>query len=85
MAVAVIVAAEEKATVTVVAAMVTAMAGVAALAAKETATAAATTVTIGGPVEKMCFFQMAPTPPLSVLICSTRYQYDILKVWLRKK
>jgi hypothetical protein len=39
---------------------------------------------IGGPVEKMCFFQMAPTPPLSVSICSTRCQYDILKVWLKK-
>jgi hypothetical protein len=39
---------------------------------------------LGGPVEKMCFFQMAPTPPLSVSICSTRCQYDILKVWLKK-
>ena len=41
-------------------------------------------VELGGPVEKMCFFQMAPTPPLSVSICSTRCQYDILKVWLKK-
>jgi hypothetical protein len=29
-------------------------------------------------------FLMAPTPPLSVSICSTRCQYDILKVWLKK-
>jgi hypothetical protein len=39
---------------------------------------------LGGPVEKMCFFQMAPVPPPSVSICSTRCQYDILKVWLKK-
>ncbi len=39
---------------------------------------------LGGAVEKMCFFQMAPIPPLSVSICSTRCQYDILKVWLKK-
>ena len=39
---------------------------------------------VGGPVEKMCFFQMAPTPPLSISICSTRCQYNILKVWLKK-
>jgi hypothetical protein len=41
-------------------------------------------VMVGGPVEKMWFFQMALTPPLSVSTCSTRCQYDILKVWLKK-
>ncbi len=46
MAVAGIVAAEAKATVTAVVAMATATAGVVALAAKETATAAVTTATI---------------------------------------
>ncbi len=40
--------------------------------------------TIGGPVEKMWFFQMAPIPLLSVLIWSTRCQYYILKVSLKK-
>ncbi len=35
---------------------------------------------LGGPVEKMWFFQMAPIPLLSVLICFTRCQYDILQV-----
>jgi hypothetical protein len=43
-----------------------------------------TMLLLGGPVEKMCFFQMAPIPPLSVSICSTMCQYDILKVWLKK-
>ncbi len=33
---------------------------------------------------KNVFFQMAPTPPLSVSICSTRCQYDTLKIWLKK-
>jgi hypothetical protein len=33
---------------------------------------------------KMCFFQIAPTPYLSILICSNRYQYDFLKVLLKK-
>ena len=39
---------------------------------------------LGGPVEKMCFFQMAPIPLLSVLIYSNRSQYVILKVSLKK-
>ncbi len=39
---------------------------------------------LGGPVEKMWFFQMAQIPLLSVLICPTRCQYDILKVSLKK-
>ena len=39
---------------------------------------------LGGPVEKMWFFQIPPRPHLSVLNCSTMYQYDILKVWLEK-
>ena len=39
---------------------------------------------IGGPVVKMCFFQMPPIPLLSVLIHSNRSQYVILKVSLKK-
>jgi hypothetical protein len=35
-------------------------------------------------VEKMCFFQMAPIPLLSILIWSTRCQYDVPKVLLKK-
>jgi hypothetical protein len=35
-------------------------------------------------VEKMCFFQVAPTLYLSILICSNRCQYDFLKVLLKK-
>ncbi len=39
---------------------------------------------VGGLVEKMWFFQIAPTPYLSILICSNMYQYDFLKVLLKK-
>jgi hypothetical protein len=35
-------------------------------------------------MEKIRFLQIAPIQPLSVLICSTRCHYDILKVWLKK-
>jgi hypothetical protein len=38
----------------------------------------------GGLVEKSWFFQMAPIPLPSVSICSTRYQYDALKVLSKK-
>ncbi len=40
---------------------------------------------VGGPQGKMWFFQMASIPFLSVSICSTRCQYDVLKVLLKKK
>ncbi len=39
---------------------------------------------IGGPAQKMWFFQMVPKPYLSVLIDSNRCEYDILKVSLKK-
>ncbi len=42
-------------------------------------------VFLGGPAPKMPFFQMVPKPFLSVLIYSTRCEYDILKVLLKKK
>jgi hypothetical protein len=35
---------------------------------------------IGGPVENLSNFQMAPIPVLSVLTCSTSSPHDILKV-----
>ena len=38
---------------------------------------------LGGPVEKMCFFQIAPTLCFSILIFSNRYHNDILKVSLK--
>jgi hypothetical protein len=40
---------------------------------------------IGGSGEKKGIFQIAPTPYLSILICSNRYQYDFLKVLLKNK
>ncbi len=39
---------------------------------------------LGGPQEKMWFFKIPPKPLLSALNCSTIYQYDILKIWLKK-
>ena len=39
---------------------------------------------LGGLAQKMWFFQMALISFLSVLTCSSRCQYDILKVWLKK-
>ena len=39
---------------------------------------------LGGPAQKMSFFQMVTKPFLSVLIYSTRCEYDILKVLLKK-
>ncbi len=39
---------------------------------------------LGGPVGKMWFFQMAPITLLSVQSCSTRCQYNILKVSFKK-
>ena len=39
---------------------------------------------IGGPVEKMSFFQMVPKSYLSVVMHSNRCEYDILKVSLEK-
>ena len=40
---------------------------------------------VGGPAQKMSFFQMVTNTFLSVLIYSTRCEYDILKVLLKKK
>ena len=39
---------------------------------------------VGGPVEKMSFFQMVPKSYLSVVMHSNRCEYDILKVSLEK-
>ena len=39
---------------------------------------------IGGPVEKLPFFQIAPGPILSSPIHSNSSQYDSCKVWLKK-
>jgi hypothetical protein len=41
-------------------------------------------VNIGGPAQKMAFFKIVPKPFLSVHIFSTRCEYDILKVLLKK-
>ncbi len=38
-------------------------------------------VIIGGPVQDLTNFQMAPIPFLSELTCSTHSPHDILKVW----
>jgi hypothetical protein len=39
---------------------------------------------IGGPVEKMSFFQMAPGSILSIQIPSNRSQYELYEVWFNK-
>ena len=39
---------------------------------------------LGGPVEKMSFFQMAPGSILSTQIPSDRFQYDVYKFLLKK-
>ncbi len=36
---------------------------------------------LGGPVEDLSNFQMAPTPFLSNITCSAHSPHDILKVW----
>jgi hypothetical protein len=41
-------------------------------------------MSIGGPAKRMPFFQIVPKPFWSVLIYSTRCEYDILKVLLKK-
>jgi hypothetical protein len=37
-------------------------------------------ILVGGPVQNMTIFQMAPIPVLSVLTCSTSSPHDILKI-----
>ncbi len=39
---------------------------------------------VGGPVEKMSFFQMAPGSILSTQIPSDRSQYELYEVWFNK-
>ena len=39
---------------------------------------------VGGPVEKMSFFQMAPGSILSTQIHSDRCQYELCEVWFNK-
>ena len=39
---------------------------------------------IGGPVEKMSFFQIAPMTKVSTQIHSSMYQYDVYKVSSKK-
>ena len=61
----------------------------ASLASKTTASLASKTTAslaskIGGPAQKMAIFQMVPKPFLSVHIFSTRCEYDILNVLLKK-
>ena len=49
--------------------------------ASATASATATaTATVGGPVQDLSYFQMAPVPFLRDLTCSTHSPYYILKV-----
>jgi len=39
---------------------------------------------LGGPVEKMSFFQIAPMTKVSTQIHSSMYQYDVYKVSSKK-
>ncbi len=39
---------------------------------------------LGGPVEKMSFFQIAPMTKVSTQIHSSMYQYDVYKVLSKK-
>ena len=41
-------------------------------------------IKLGGPVEKMSFFQMAPGSILSTQIHSDRCQYELCEVWFNK-